>query len=66
MLVLNRHKYEQIQIGDDIVVVYLGTNRHGRAAIGVQAPKEIPVTRMAQPFRPRGPRAELTEPPPDL
>ncbi len=66
MLILNRHKYEQIQIGDDIVVVYLGTNRHGRGRIGVQAPKEIPVTRMAQLFRPRGPRAELTEPPPDL
>lgn len=66
MLVLTRHINEQIQIGDNIVVVYLGTNRHGRGRIGVQAPREIPVTRMAQLFRPRGPRAELTEPPPAL
>lgn len=62
MLVLSRKKNEQIQIGDDIVVIYLGMSRHGRAKIGIKAPDFIRISRLVELFRPSGPRSELTEP----
>lgn len=65
MLVLSRKKYEQIQIGDDIVVVYLGCNRHGYAQIGIEAPKHVNISRPTELFRPSGPRSDLTGAEPD-
>jgi carbon storage regulator len=44
MLVLSRKRSESIQIGDDIVVTVLESDR-GRVRLGIDAPKEIPVRR---------------------
>jgi carbon storage regulator len=45
MLNLSRKVGEQIVIGDDVVVTYLGTNRKGEARIGIEAPRSLPVHR---------------------
>lgn len=66
MLILSRKKLEQIQIGDDIVVVYLGLNRYGQAEIGIEAPEHVNISRPTELWRPSGPRSELTEPEPNL
>ena len=62
MPVLSRKKNEQIQIGDDIVVVYLGKNRYGQTEIGIEAPKHVRISRLTELWKPIGPRSELTEP----
>ncbi len=44
MLVLTRHKYEKIKIGDDITIVIADIERD-KVLIGIEAPKEIIVHR---------------------
>jgi len=45
MLVLTRGKYEEIVIGDNIVVTMVEVQQDGRVRIGIDAPKDIPVHR---------------------
>lgn len=44
MLVLSRQTNERIRIGDDIIVTVIGV-ADGRARLGIEAPKEVPVHR---------------------
>lgn len=44
MLVLNRKRTEQIQIGDDIVITVLEISRN-RVRLGIAAPVDVPVLR---------------------
>lgn len=44
MLVLTRHKNEQIRIGDDIIVRVCDVNR-GQVKIGIDAPPHVTVHR---------------------
>lgn len=44
MLVLSRHRDEQILIGDDIVLTVVDI-RGDKVRVGIDAPKEIPVHR---------------------
>ena len=44
MLVLSRRAGDEILIGKDIVITYLG-DKHGAARIGIEAPEDIPILR---------------------
>lgn len=44
MLVLSRKKRQRIMIGDDIVIEVIEV-RNGIVRIGIQAPKEVPISR---------------------
>ena len=44
MLVLTRNENQKIKIGKDITIVLL-TCKSGRARIGIEAPREVPVYR---------------------
>lgn len=44
MLVLSRHRSQEIVIGDDIVVTVVDI-RGDKVRIGVSAPKDVPVNR---------------------
>lgn len=45
MLVLSRKAGEKVRIGDDVVVVVLGTDSSGHVKIGIEAPRCIAVLR---------------------
>lgn len=45
MLVLSRRVGEQIRIGDDIVLVVLGTDAAGHVKLGIDAPRSTRVLR---------------------
>lgn len=46
MLVLNRSLYEQLYIGDDIQIVYLGKSGNYKSIkLGIEAPREVKVIR---------------------
>jgi carbon storage regulator len=45
MLVLTRAVGEAVMIGDDIQIIFLGTNM-GELKIGIVAPREIPIYRL--------------------
>ena len=44
MLVLSRHKDEQIVVGDDVVITVVEI-RGDKVRLGIDAPKEVPVHR---------------------
>jgi len=44
MLILSRHEGEEIVIGDDIIVTVI-RGRDGKAKLGIEAPKDVPVHR---------------------
>lgn len=45
MLVLDRKPNQEIRIGDNIRIVFLGLNEYGNARIGIDAPKEVKILR---------------------
>ena len=45
MLVLSRHRDEQIMIGDDIVITVIEIRKSGQIGLGIEAPKDMPVHR---------------------
>lgn len=45
MLVLSRHKNEQIRIGDDIIITVIEMRSGSKVRIGIEAPKEVSVHR---------------------
>ena len=44
MLVLSRHRYESIMIGDDVTITVVDI-RGDKVRLGIDAPQEIPVHR---------------------
>jgi carbon storage regulator len=44
MLVLSRHMYESIMVGDNIEIMIVGI-RHNEIQLGINAPKSVPVYR---------------------
>lgn len=47
MLVLGRRAGEAIRIGEEIIVT-INKIRGGRVTVGIDAPKEIPITRVGR------------------
>lgn len=45
MLILSRNPRQKIIIGDDIKIIYLGTDGRGRVRIGIEAPSDVKVLR---------------------
>ena len=45
MLVLTRYKYQQILIGGDVVLTFLGLGSHGELRVGIDAPDEVRIVR---------------------
>lgn len=45
MLSISRKPGEQVFIGEDIVVKYVGQNQKGEAILGISAPKNIRILR---------------------
>jgi carbon storage regulator len=45
MLILTRKRGDEILIGDDIVITFLGTGSHGEYRVGIDAPRRIPIVR---------------------
>ncbi len=65
MLVLSRHRDEQIMIGDDIVITVVEI-RGDKVRLGIEAPKEVPVHReevyLAMQRNKQSPRAAVQSP----
>lgn len=56
MLVLSRHKFENIVIGDDIIITVVEI-RGDKVRLGITAPKDVPVNRQEVHTRKKQPHA---------